>query len=140
MILMASFARAPAEPLAAGAWPPGEPKDVWGPRGWAWLHRLAIAYPDAPTAGEASGTFARIWAFVSNLPCAECRVHATAHVAARPPPLGGSEELQQWAWEFHNAVNRRLKKRVVSYAEYMADYAAELAAASACARYRAPTA
>lgn len=121
-------------------WPSSEPKNVWGPRHWAWLHRLAIAYPDAPTAGDASGTFARIWAFVSGLPCAECRVHATAYVAARPPPLGGSEELQHWAWEFHNAVNRRLGKRQAPYAEYAADYAAELASAASAARYRAPTA
>ncbi len=113
-------------PPAPGAWP-RMPKQDWGPRGWNWLHQLAINYPRrAPTREEARLAFRRIWTFVTHLPCEECRRHATAYVVKYPPNLRSTVELQSWAWEFHNAVNRRLGKPEMSYDDYLRTYAEEI--------------
>jgi hypothetical protein len=107
------------------AWP-ALPKWVWGPRGWYWLHTAAIGYPARPTRDDARVAFRRIWAFVTHLPCAECRGHATRYVLRRPPNLASTDALQAWVWGFHNAVNRRLGRPAVSYEEYRRLYADEI--------------
>lgn len=123
-----------AEDAAAEVWHwPAVPKGEWGPRGWRWLHLTAIAYPRAPTRADARRAFRRIWAFVSGLPCAECREHATRHVARCPPDLASTGALQAWAWRFHNMANARLGKRLISYGAYRRLYAAALCAAGDCA-------
>jgi FAD-linked sulfhydryl oxidase len=116
----------------ARAWvvAPGESKREWGRRGWRWLAVEAIWYPARPTLDEARTMFRRLWRFVSGLPCAECRGHATAYLAEHPPSLGSSEALQSWVWTFHNAVNRRLGKPHFSFARYRALYEDELRAAA----------
>jgi hypothetical protein len=107
---------------------PPPTKDVWGPLGWAWLHRQAIDFPAAPAPPEQAAAFIRFWAFVQTLPCAECRVHATRYAREFPPDFSGSAGYQTWAWHFHNAVNRRLGKPLMSAEEYQAAYAEEIAA------------
>jgi mitochondrial FAD-linked sulfhydryl oxidase len=105
---------------------PNAPKNEWGPKGWNWLHTLAINYPQNPTQGEGRVAYRRIWDFITHLPCAECLEHAARFVARRPPDLSSTHALQAWVWGFHNAVNARLGKRLVSYEEYSAAYADEL--------------
>jgi hypothetical protein len=113
--------------LAAGAgWAPA-PKAEWGPRAWHWLHLEAINYPAAPEKGVRLAAFARFWAFVQGLPCAECRAHATRYARAYPPDFSGSAGYQTWAWRFHNAVNRRLGKPLMAAEEYRRAYQVELA-------------
>ena len=114
-----------SKPREIWVWPPS-PKKTWGPRGWNWLHVLAISYPAAPTLEEGRVAFRRIWNFVNNLPCPECRYHATRYVFQHPPDLSGTYALQSWVWEFHNAVNRRLGKKEISYSEYLAVYSNEI--------------
>jgi FAD-linked sulfhydryl oxidase len=113
-----------------GSWrrwlPPGVPKREWGPRAWNWLHLTAINYPSEPTREEARLAFRRIWDFTQNLPCVECRAHATASLLRRPPDLASSVALQAWVWGFHNEVNARLGKPAVSYEEYTRLYADEI--------------
>jgi hypothetical protein len=99
-------------------------KSVWGPAGWRWLHLRAIRYPRrAPTRDDAARAFVEIWAFLSQLPCRRCREHAKAYFARNPPDLRDGPALEVWAWRFHNAVNARLGKPLVSYAEYERLYA-----------------
>lgn len=105
---------------------PRVPKGTWGPRAWNWLHVTAINYPREPTLADARRAFRRIWNFVSNLPCAECREHAVRHVIRSPPTLTDSDALQAWVWRFHNVVNACLGKRLVSYEEYRRLYADEI--------------
>jgi FAD-linked sulfhydryl oxidase len=116
-----------AVPAAPEIWQwPNVPKGSWGPRGWNWLHILAINYPETATREDARVAFRRIWNFVTHLPCDDCRFHAVLFVRRRPPGLAGSVALQIWVWRFHNAVNARLDKRLVSYDEYLKRYADEL--------------
>jgi len=109
---------------------PDVPKDEWGPKGWNWLHVLAINYPPAPTLPAARLTFRRIWNFAAHLPCIECRWHATRHILRHPPDLSGTEALQAWVWAFHNAVNARLGKPQVPFERYLRLYADELCLAN----------
>ncbi len=116
--------------LAPGGPPPGEvPKSVWGPEGWDWVHSQAICFPAEPALAERLLMQRRFWAFILLLPCPECRAHATEYARAHPPDLRGSAAFQTWAWRFHNAVNYRLGKPLMSAAEYVAKYGDLLALA-----------
>ena len=105
---------------------PNVPKGTWGPKGWNWLHVTAINYPQRARRTDAKAAFRRVWNFVSNLPCIECRQHATQYVLSHPPNLAGSESFQDWAWQFHNDVNDRLGKTLITRDEYRQLYANEL--------------
>jgi hypothetical protein len=106
------------------------PKTAWGPRGWHWLHVTAINYSQEPTLHDARETFNRIWRFVTQLPCVECRTHAVAYVREHPPNLKDTHALQSWVWRFHNAVNLRLKKPVFPFEAYQQLYSDEIEWAS----------
>lgn len=106
---------------------PSPPCPPWCRPAWAALHRAAIRCPDEPSAAEARTLAAGLRAFLAALPCADCRAHATAYAARVPPPCGdGSAALQSWVWEFHNAVNQRLRKPLVPFEDYCALYADDI--------------
>lgn len=102
------------------------PKSVWGPRGWYWLHVQAINYPASPKPADRTAAFARFWSFVQTLPCPECQQHALAYARQYPPDFSGSSGFQTWAWRFHNAVNYRLGKPLMSAEEYQLMYKTEM--------------
>ena len=112
-------------------WPASMDKGTWGPRAWAWLHNLAINYPPRPRPAEMRIAYDRVINFVTNIPCPECRLHATQYVRQFPPDLSGSEAFQRWAWKFHNAVNWLLGRPAFPLAAYQAMYADEICWASA---------
>lgn len=103
------------------------PKKVWGPRGWQWAHSEAINYPAAPTPRQQQAAHLRFWAFIQGLPCGECRYHATEYARVYPPDFSGTHNYQTWMWRFHNAVNRRLGKPLISAEEYRELYKEEMA-------------
>lgn len=108
------------------AWPPNIPKTEWGRRGWRWLHITAINYANRPSIREAQIIYGRIWSFIGNLPCEECRSHALQHILAHPPDLASSSTLQRWVFDFHNAVNARLGTPVITYEQYRGLYLEEI--------------
>jgi len=101
-------------------------KDKWGPRAWRALHVTAVDYAAQPTRAEKAAAYSWLWRFARALPCGECRAHATAYIGQYPPDLAGSRELQNWAWRFHNAVNARLKKPLMTAEEYANTYRDDL--------------
>ena len=102
------------------------PKTEWGPRAWHWLHSQAINYPAHPSKTDQTTMFARFWSFIQTLPCADCRVHATKYASDYPPDFSNSSGFQTWAWRFHNTVNRRLGKDLMTAEEYREAYAEEI--------------
>jgi mitochondrial FAD-linked sulfhydryl oxidase len=110
----------PPHPVFAG------PPSAWGPRGWNWLHLLAVNYPPEPAQEDMRRAFRRLVDFATHLPCAECRDHTLQYLAANSPDLADTYALQAWVWRFHNAVNARLGKRLFPYEEYQALYADEI--------------
>ena len=108
------------------AWGAGQTKKQWGPRAWKWLHLMTISYPQEPTEKDAQIAEARIQNFVANLPCPECRQHASEYLKENPPDFSSSSALQAWAWRFHNAVNARLGHQTFSFAAYSRLYLSEM--------------
>lgn len=102
------------------------PKSEWGPPGWRWLHLEAINYPAAPDEKLKMAMFLRFWAFIQSLPCAECHSHAMEYIRAYPPDFSGSKGFQKWVWRFHNAVNHRLGKPLMSSEKYQDTYKEEI--------------
>ena len=94
------------------------PKNVWGPPAWAKLHAIASRYSTTTDLEGARQTFRAIWATVRELPCAECRAHATQYILATPPDLSSRTALMAWTWAFHNTVNARLGKPFMPYTTF----------------------
>jgi Erv1 / Alr family len=91
-------------------WPPDIGKNIWGPIGWKWAHSLAQNYPENPSLDESYFTYLRLWYFIINLPCVECRRHAANYIFNNPPELINRNTFKIWMWRFHNNVNKRLGK------------------------------
>jgi FAD-linked sulfhydryl oxidase len=107
-------------------WPRDIPKNIWAHKGWEWLHTVAINYPQKPTDLDARQTFRRIWNFIDNLPCEECRRHAASYTIQNIPNLTSTHTLQRWAWAFHNSVNKRIGNPQFSYESYRNKYFDEI--------------
>lgn len=50
---------------------------------------------------------------VTTMNCPHCRIHGTEYIQIHPPESAG--DLFYWSWEFHNNVNGRLGKPIMSY-------------------------
>ena len=92
---------------------------VWGPSFWLSLHNGAVRYPV-----KASPTYQhRMKGFILGipymLPCDECRQHALAFIDSRASQLdsivSGRHNLFNYFVDFHNQVNARYGKPLVSY-------------------------
>ena len=103
-----------------------ESRDKWGPREWRGLHVDAIHYPAAPARCEVAQAFMDLWSRIHRLPCPECRSHATAYARRYPPDLTSGAGYQTWGLRFHNSVNLRLGKPLMTAAQFRAVYAAEI--------------
>jgi hypothetical protein len=101
-----------------------DPKYV-GPGIWNIIHRRAWLLRDQPM--EAQKAFIEFMADVCyNFPCIVCRGHCSEYIKNHPMEeyLGvtvktssGTEALGLfiWTWKFHNAVNIRLRKPIMSW-------------------------
>ena len=98
----------------------------WGPIAWDWLHKLAINYSDNPTKKDARDIIFLFWNYIYGIPCVTCRAHAYAYTQKFPPIFNNSNTFQTWAWIFHNNVNSRLGKSIISIDEYQKIYKSEI--------------
>lgn len=94
---------------------------VFGPPIWYTLHNAASHYPE-----EASPIYAEkmrniILAIPLLLPCKTCKLHATAFIEDvkdyLPDICASRKNLFNFFVDFHNFVNKRLDKPIVSYEE-----------------------
>ena len=99
------------------------PKKYWGPAGWQWGHLRAIYYPKKPTIEDKRLAISDVRTFASNLPCDECKGHASDYIEKNPMDVSGTAAFQLWWFHFHNAVNKRLGKPVITFAAYEKLYA-----------------
>ena len=105
---------------------PKIPKNEWGNQGWNWLHLTAINYSQNPTPIDKKIIIERITKFVYRLPCADCKSHAIKYFQDNPISVANSNDLQYWTWRFHNFVNYRLNKPLMSYKDYEQKYFNEI--------------
>lgn len=97
---------------------------VFGPGKWHDIHTIA---KDAIT-DDKKKNFLYFMGYVrDNLPCLECRGHCGNYMKTNPlepffnvyDDKGNDIGLFKWSWQFHNAVNQRLKKPIMTWNEAM---------------------
>jgi hypothetical protein len=95
--------------------------DVFGPPLWFTLHNSSAYYPEnaSPVVVERMKGF--ILGLPYMIPCPECASHASQYIEENLDNLevftSGREMLFAFFCDFHNYVNTRLGKRVVSLEE-----------------------
>ena len=100
--------------------------NVWGPSMWFSLHNGASTYPKnaSPIVRE------RMKGLILGLPyilsCYDCKIHAGSYIEEIKPKLdeicSNRESLFRFFVDFHNYVNKRLGKPIVSYKEAWSIY------------------
>jgi len=104
--------------------------EKFGPRMWAIIHKLISQYPIEPTKEEIVGC-ARLFNDVAeSIPCKECRQHYLDMLANRkivPHPIvdiapRGNLIMNVLTWNMHNNVNKRLKKTLFKWHQYVETY------------------
>lgn len=88
--------------------------DVWGPSMWATMNNMAQGFPLKPIHKDLTNYNNFFKTIPSILPCTICKKHAQAYINNNPPNLVSRQTLVEWVFDFHNTVNRRLKKDIVS--------------------------
>jgi hypothetical protein len=100
---------------------------VWGPSMWKLMHVIATTYPDNPTHQDAQ-QFATFFASLQSvLPCEGCRKGYAMLVGGQyrltDDVLANRHSLFRWTVDVHNAVNKKLGKKVDSnYRRWFAHY------------------
>ena len=94
-----------------------DPK-VWGPAFWFMLHTGAVKYPKLASPIIADKMKSYIIGIPTMLPCVVCQTHATNHIEKNMCNLddicSGRENLFKFFVDFHNIVNKRYNKPIVS--------------------------
>lgn len=99
-------------------------KKEWGNACWFLFHGLATKVKEE----NFDATKNDIWKYINlicnNLPCAECRKHASELMAKTNKSiiLKTKRNLEVFLFDFHNVVNRRNNARIMTIEEYDAQY------------------
>lgn len=111
-------------------------KKIWTACAWRTMHAFAAS----ATTPEERLRFVRwIHDFAYLLPCPkECRPHMLEFLHSKNPKydvtryLKDNVTLLQWTWIFHNAVNKRLGKKEVSFESVKKFYLSDNASCPKC--------
>lgn len=99
---------------------------VWGPPFWYTLHNGAFHYPKhaSPLHAERMKNF--IIGIPVMVPCVKCKEHATAFIEKHRSKLSdicsNKNDLFNFFVDFHNQVNKRYNKTVLSYEDAYSIY------------------
>jgi len=93
----------------------------WGPGLWKFLHISARFYPDQACSQRIQAMFKFITAMPSVLPCDACAKHANDYIRQTYQQLTEAvktrRDIFRYLVDFHNYVNQRLGKSMMSYDE-----------------------
>ena len=89
-------------------------------RSWKTVHTKA----KYAVTKEKRDKFERYVRFLAiRFPCGKCRNHIGVYLRQNPiPKVLGDKTIYRWAWDFHNSVNKRLGKSVVSWEQSLKFY------------------
>jgi hypothetical protein len=98
-------------------------KSVWGPPTWQLLHCMVIKAKDIMTPSQIAELKGIIERVVTNLPCPICSGHALAFFKKnRYTQVQTLVQLRYFIFDFHNSVNKRLDKPLITYEEHLILY------------------
>jgi hypothetical protein len=98
-------------------------KSVWGPITWKLLHTFVLKIKDNITLNELLELKNIITRIVSNLPCPYCTSHAISYLATfNFKNIQNISHLRLFMFQFHNNVNQRLNKPLLTYEEHLQLY------------------
>jgi hypothetical protein len=85
-------------------------KKDWGNANWTLFHTLAHKLKPEYN-NETPILFSHIVSVCNNLPCPDCREHASSILALtnRKAVTSSQENLKQFLFAFHNVVNKKVK-------------------------------
>ncbi len=87
---------------------------LFGPVIWDTALIIALNFPEQPTDMEQRYWTDFLYGMVYLLPCPSCKLEAVRYVTEHPPLARTREEAVQYVVDFHNFVNKRLGKVIVT--------------------------
>ncbi len=95
--------------------------EIFGPPVWFTYHNMAIHYPDEPTETQKNMMKGVIRGIPIMLPCKSCFMHASeyinSHISNLDLIVSNRNNLFKFFVDFHNMVNERKHKPIISYEE-----------------------
>jgi hypothetical protein len=106
---------------------PIDVKTMMGKGTWAYLNIYSAQLPEGTlNENQLEQSISLITAIVSNYPCLVCKTHAQQYLQDYPLPhaaeITTAGDIQKWMYEFHNAVNIRLKKPDYSWSQFESEW------------------
>lgn len=89
----------------------------WGPAGWHFMHAITLTYPEVPSDQDKERYRIFYESVGTVLPCPACRRHYQENLKKLPIRLETRGDLFKWLVDVHNEVNKKNKKKVLSYDE-----------------------
>lgn len=94
-------------------------KNVWGPPTWRLLHCLCVKAKDTMTPPQIKDLKTIIERIVSHLPCPMCSTHASSYFKLNKfNAITTLAQLRYFMFVFHNNVNSRINKPLITYEEH----------------------
>jgi hypothetical protein len=93
--------------------------NLWGSEGWYFIHFVALNYPVNPTEQDKKNYMQFLESLQHTLPCEGCSYNFGMEMQSHPPNLNSRKEFFNWTVDMHNAVNKRNKKKELSYDDAM---------------------
>ena len=93
--------------------------EIWGPSFWFTLHNSALGYPEHPTNHVKERMKSFLHGLPIMLPCEKCYHHAIDYLETRKSDIdeivSSRNSLFNFFVDFHNHVNRRNNKMLLTY-------------------------
>lgn len=95
-------------------------KKEWGPACWYLFHGLASKVKEEEFHNVKNSLWSQIEGVCINLPCPDCKSHATELIqkSKKDLILSSKRNLEVFLFDFHNLVNKRNGTRQMSMEEY----------------------
>lgn len=89
--------------------------EIWGTGAWTLLHCITATYPlrARPSIQQRYREFLTLLS--QTLPCKKCRRHFRTYLRRSPPCLRTRQAFKKWMIDFHNWVNERLGKPILTH-------------------------
>jgi hypothetical protein len=94
--------------------------NIWGKKGWIFLHMITVNYPDEPTIDDKKNYYLFFSQLKHVLPCNSCQLNFAQHWDKRPlteQDLESRESLILWLIDIHNMANYQNGKKVLDVDE-----------------------